>query len=318
MSVAKRLSRILLLVLLLGGVTLAVLYYLSARHPSGYFPGLLSAADREAAAKRVELDKLPQLLNLANQAQANAASAHRAQARGEAAPAASTRPIAPVTVTFTQDEINATLWKQIERYKSSYERYLNEPYVSLEDGTIVLMANVPEYGRVASASFEPRIDDKGMLRCDLASLKLGSLPLPESVLSKHRAKVEDALRSRLPGWQSNAEIGPTGVINPDGRSAALGQLVLRILNHQPSPAVVFLPKDIQRISSDKDKGSVPVKLTNVSVEKGALTVTVEPMTLDERTALLAQIRDPQQGGPAPQSGRESPKALETGLTTSTF
>lgn len=299
MTVAKRFSRILLLVLLLGGVTLAVLYYLSARHPSGYFPGLLSAADREAAAKRLELEKLPQLLNLANQAQANATSALRAQARGEAAPAASTRPIAPVTVTFTQDEINASLWKH---YKSSYERYLNEPYVSLEDGTIVLMANVPEYGRVASASFEPRIDDKGMLRCDLTSLKLGSLPLPESVLSKHRAKVENALRARLPDWQSKAEIGPTGMINPDGRYAAQSQLLLRVLNHQPSPAVVFLPKDIQKISDkDKDKGSVPVKLTNVSVEKGALTITVEPMTVDERTALLGKIREPQQGGSAPQS-----------------
>ena len=302
MSVAKRFSRILLLVLLLGGVTLAVLYYLSARHPSGYVPGLLSAADREAAAKRLELEKLPQLLNLANQAQANATSALRAQARGEAAPAASTRPIAPVTVTFTQDEINASLWKQIERDKSSYERYIKDPYVSLEDGTIVLMANVPEYGRVASASFEPRLDDKGMLRCDLTSLKLGSLPLPESILSKHRAKVENALRSRLPDWQSKADIGPSGVITPDGRHAALGQLVLRILNHQPSPAVVFLPKDIQKVSDKKDKGSVPVKLTNVAVEKGTLTVTVEPMTVEERTALLERIRQPQQQGvPAPQS-----------------
>jgi hypothetical protein len=300
MRVAKRLSRILLLVLLLGGVSLAVMYYLSARHPTGYFPGLLSAAEREAAAKRLELEKLPQLLNLANQAQANAASAHRAESRGEAVPPAATRPIAPVTVTFSQDEINASLWKQVERYKSSYERYVKDPYVSLEDGTITLMGSVPEYGRVASASFEPRVDENGMLRCDLSSLKLGSLPLPESVLSKHRQKVENALRSRLPAWQNNADIGPTGVINADGRAAALGQLVLRILNHQSSPAVVFLPKDVQKMS---EKGSVPVKLTNVGVEKGALTITIEPMTAPERAALLAKIREPQPRGglPAPQS-----------------
>src|SRR4051812_39703025 len=174
MSVAKRLSRILLLVLLLGGVGLAVMYYLSARHPNGYFPGLLSTAESEAAAKRLELEKLPQLLNLANQAQANAASAHRAASRGEAAPAASTRPIAPVTVTFTQDEINASLWKwkQLELHKSSYERYVKDPYIALDEGTITLMGNVPEYGRVASATFEPQLDDKGMLRCDLTSLKV--------------------------------------------------------------------------------------------------------------------------------------------------
>jgi uncharacterized protein YpmS len=296
MSVAKRLSRILVLVLVLGGITLGSLYYLSTRHPSGYLPRLLTAADREAAAKRLELEKLPQLLNLANQAQANAASAHRAQARGEDAPAASTRPIAPVTVTFTQDEINASLWKQVERYKSTYERYLSDPYVVLDEGAIVLMGKVPEFGRVASAYFEPRLDENGMLRCDLTSLKLGSLPLPEGLLTKQRQKVETALRSRLPEWQTKADIGPTGVINADGRAAALGQLVIRLINRQPSPAVVFLPKDFER----PNKGSVPVKLTHVGVEKGSLTITVQPMDAEERTALLQQIRQPpaQQPGPS--------------------
>lgn len=294
MSVAKRLSRIVVLVLTLGGVSLGVLYYLSTRDPNGYVPRLLSAAEREAAAKRLELEKLPRLLNLANQAQANAASAHRAQARGEDAPAASTRPIPPVSVTFTQDEINATLWKQVERYKSTYERYLSEPYVLLEEGTIVLMGKVPEFGRVASAYFEPRLDENGMLRCDLTSLRLGSLPLPEGLLNKKREKVEQALRSRLPAWQHKADIGPTGVINADGRAAALGQLVLRLINRQPSPAVVFLPKDFERPT----KGSIPVKLTHVGVEKGALTITVQPMDAEERTALLQQIRQPVQQQPA--------------------
>ena len=298
MSVAKRVSRILIVVLLGGAIAALVLYGLSTRDPSGYLPRTLSAADREAAAKRVELEKLPQLLNLANQAQANATSAHRARARGEDVPSASTRPIAPVTVTFTQDEINASIGKQLERYKSTYERYVTDPYVALEDGSIVLMGNVPEFGRVASAFFEPRLDDKGLLRCDLTSLKIGSLPLPEGLLAKHRQKVENAVRTRLPAWQRDADIGPTGLINSDGRSAALGQLVLRILHHEPSPAVVFLPKDIQNRS---DKGSVPVKLTNVGVEKGALTITIEPMTAEERAALLEKIRKPQTLATPPQS-----------------
>jgi uncharacterized protein YpmS len=299
MSVAKRLSRILLAVLIFGGIGLGLLYYLSTRHPNAYLPRLLSAAEREAAAKSLELEKLPRLLNLANQAQANAASAHRAEARGEDAPAASTRPIAPVTVTFTQDEINASLWKQVERYKSTYERYLSDPFVALDEGKIVLMGTVPEFGRVASAYFEPKLDENGMLRCDLTSLKLGSLPLPETMLTKQRQKVENALRSRLPEWQNKADIGPTGVINADGRAAALGQLVIRLINRQPSPAVVFLPKDFER----PNKGSIPVKLTQVAVEKGSLTVTVEPMDAQERTALLQQIRQPVQ-----QASAELPKS----------
>ena len=299
MSVAKRLSRILLAVLILGGIGLGTLYYLSTRQPNAYVPRLLSATEREAAAKSLELEKLPRLLNLANQAQANAASAHRAEARGEDAPAASTRPIAPVTVTFTQDEINASLWKQVERYKSTYERYLSDPFVALDEGKIVLMGTVPEFGRVASAYFEPKLDENGLLRCDLTGLKLGSLPLPETMLTKQRQKIEAALRSRLPAWQEKADIGPTGVINADGRAAALGQLVIRLINRQPSPAVVFLPKDFER----PNKGSIPVKLTQVAVEKGSLTVTVEPMDARERTALLQQIRRPVQ-----QASAELPKS----------
>ncbi|HEY7116604.1 MAG TPA: hypothetical protein VH475_08460 [Tepidisphaeraceae bacterium] len=291
MRFAKRLGRILLLVLILGAIGVGVLYHLSTRRPDGYRPTLLSAAERDAAVKRLELEKLPQLLNLANQAQANASSAYKAQAQGRAAPAASTQPIAPVTVTFTQDEINASLWKQIE--KSSYERYVTDPYVSLEEGTIVLMGNLPEFGRVASAYFRPTIDEQGLLHCDLTSLRIGSLPVPEGMVAAKRQKVENALRSMIPQWQSKAEMGPSGVVNDNARRAALGQLVLRLLNHKPGPAVLFLPKELER----PNKGSVPVRLTNVTVEQGALTITVQPMDAGERSALLAKIREPQ----SPQS-----------------
>jgi hypothetical protein len=43
---------------------------------------------------------------------------------------------------------------------------------------------------------------------------------------------------------------------------------------------------------------VPVRLTNVTVEKGALSITVQPMTAEERAALLDQIREPQSSAAA--------------------
>jgi hypothetical protein len=249
---------------------------------------MLSTEQRAEAARRVDTQKIPQLLNLANQAQANASSEHRAQARGATVPPSATQPVPPLTISFSQDEINASLWKWSEQYKADYERYVSNPFVSLQEGAIVLMATAPEFGRVASAHFEPRLDDAGMLRCDLASLKVGSLPLPEGLLSKQREKVEGALRSKLPAWQNKANIDPTGLANLDAKAAALGKMVLRMLNHEPSPAVVFLPRD------EKLSKTVPVRLTNGAVEKGLLTITVQPMDAAERAALLDQIRQPHQ------------------------
>lgn len=288
MRFVKRLFRILVLVLILGGIGLAVLYHLSRRTPGGYTPRLLTEAQRVAAEKRANAQVI-QLINLANQSHAQGSSSARAQSRGDAPPPAASEHIDPVTVSFTQDEINASLWPRLEQYKATYERYVVNPYVVLEDNAIVLMGTVPEFDRVASAYFEPKLDEKGLLHCDLTSLKLGSLPLPEGLVSKQRAKVENALRARIPEWQSKAKIEPSGITNADARAAALGKLVLQMLNRQPGPAVVFLPKDIDK----PNKGSVPVRLTKVSVEKGTLTLTVEPMTSDERTALLQKIREPQ-------------------------
>jgi uncharacterized protein YpmS len=290
MRFLKRLFRILVAVLILGAIGLGVLYHMSKRLPGGYTPRLLSQTQRDEAEKRVLLQKLPQLTNLASQLHAQGSSTARAQSRGDAPPAAATEKLDPVTVSFTQDEINASLWKGIEQYKSNYERYVVDPYVVLEDNAIVLMGTVPEFDRVASAYFEPRLDDQGMLRCDLTSLKVGALPLPEGLFAKHRAKVENALRARLPEWQRKATIEPSGLTNADARAAALGKIVLQILNRQPSPAVLFIPKDYDKPT----KGSVPVRLTKVAVQKEALTITVEPMTLDQRTALLEKIREPQE------------------------
>ncbi len=286
----KRLLRISLLVLILGAIGLGVMHYLSTRIPSRYLPHFLTDAERAAAAWRLEHQKLPGLLNLAQKSQANDSAAQRARARGVPVPPDATQPVASLTLSFTQDEINSFLWKWSQPYQANYQQYVVNPFVSLEEGTIVLMATVPEFDRVVSAFFEPKLDEKGMLHSDLGSLKLGNLPLPQGLFSSKREKVESALRSRLPNWQNRAAIDPTGLANADAQSAWLGKLVLQLLNHQPSPAVIF-------VRTDKSK-TVPVRLTNVTVGKGALTITVQPMDASERAALLEQLRTPEQSASA--------------------
>ena len=297
MRFLKRLFRVLILVLMLGTIALAVLYYMSNRTPDGYLPLQLSEAERDAAAKRFELQKMPRLLNLANESAAKSTSAHRAQARGGAAPDAATQPADSVTVSFTQDEINSSIWKlaQTDKFKADYGRHLADPFVSLKaDGSIVVMATVQEFGRVASAYFEPKLDENGQLRFDLTSLKVGSLPLPEAVLSKKRAQVEASLRQQIAEWQKKAKIDPAGVANAEAAAIAQAQFVLQSLNHQPSPAVIFMPKDVEKGQSK----TVPLRLTDVKVDKGELTITVRPMNPAERADLLDQIQKPTQAAAA--------------------
>jgi len=288
MRFLKRLVRILVLVILLGGIGVGVLLHLSKRVPVAYAPNLLTDAQRYEMSARVDTQKLPRLLNLASEAQNRENKVLRGQKVD------STTQPAPLTLSFTQDEINSTLWKWSAPYKSDYERYVVDPYVSLQPDSIVLMGTVPDLG-VVSAYFEPKLDEKGMLHCDLASLKLGSLPLPEGLISKKRERLENALKSRLPQWQEQAKIDPTGVANSDAKAAALSKLILQLLHHQATPAVIFVQKDA--------KHTIPVRLTNVSIVKESLTITVQPMDAAERTALLEQIRQHDQPAVA-----EAPKS----------
>ena len=286
----KRFLRILVLVVLLGAIGVGVMYHLSTRIPGRYLPHFLTNEQRAAAAWRLEHEKLPNLFNLAEQSQKKDSAAQRAREGGKPVPASATRPMAPVTLSFTQDEINSFLWKWSQPYEANYQHYVTHPFIALEEGSIVLMGTVPEFDRVVSAFFEPKLDDKGMLHSDLASLKLGAMPLPQALFSSKREKVENALRSRLPNWQNRAKIDSTGLANGDAQSAWLGKLVLQMLNRQPSPAVIF-------VHTEKSN-AVPVRLTNVTVEKGALSITVQPMTAEERGALLEQIREPQSSAAA--------------------
>ena len=287
MRFLKRLLRISALVFALGVIGLGVLHYLSTRTPGRYLPHLLSDEQRAAAAWRLEHQKLPDLLNLAEQSQKRDSAAQRARSRGQIVPPDATQPVAPLTLSFTEDEINSFLWKWSQPYKDNYERYVTNPFVSLEDGSIILMGTVPEFDRVVSAFFEPKLDEKGMLHSDMTGIKLGALPLPQNLFATKRQRVENALRTRLPNWQNKANIDATGLANSDAQCAWLGKLVLQLLDHQPSPAVIFVRTEASK--------TVPVRVTKVTIEKGTLTITVQPMDPTERADLLQQLRSAKPG-----------------------
>ena len=294
MRILKPLLRILIAVLILGAVGLGVLYYMSRRTPSNYQPTALSQEQIDEASTRVDTQKMPRLLNLASLSHAASAATHRAKAIGQPVPPGATQP-GPVTVSFTQDEINSSLIKWSREYAGTIDRYVTGPYVAIEKDRIVLMGNVPELGRVVSMHLKPEIDDQGRFHCDATSVSLGSLPLPDSMFAKYRTQLENSLKGKLPLWQRGAKMDPGGAVNSDARAVLQSRLALNMLNGQPAAPFLYLPHVREKTGKDT---SVAVRLTDVTIEKGVVTITVQPTSPEERAAIEQQLRQPLQSAAA--------------------
>ena len=196
-----------------------------------------------------------------------------------------TRQADPFTVSFTQRELNALGDDWRGEWEHRFEETLNDPVIILREDRIILAGTMTDLGAVASLHLFPRIDEQGQLLLTLESLRAGRLPMPEMLWAAQRDKLVAELRRRLPDWQRDAQIEPNGVVNADAVAAHLSKLLFDVLARRPREPVLFIPV--------KDEGrAVPVRLTAVQVTEGELTLTVESMTADERTALLDRIREP--------------------------
>jgi hypothetical protein len=270
---------IFLMVLMVGAAALlATSYYLARRKPGWYKPLVMNSREMEAAANRA-VNKIIALHNFADQAAANDASRQWRQEHG----AATLPAVQPITVSFTQEELTAFILRWSLLNSDRVERYVTGPQFVLEDGLIKFACHITDLDQIGVLSLEPSIDPRGRLNLDIVSISAGSLPVPESLIQKHLNKVETTLRHWLPSWQQSARIGADGA-NSDAVKAAMSKLLLSTLHHRPSSPVLFMPIDSHT--------TVPVKLTDVSVGKGSISLTVEPLTGDDRKLALQHIREP--------------------------
>jgi hypothetical protein len=281
-------SLLAIAVVLTGAAALS--YWAFKGTPDYYHRPQLSAQERADAANRAT-QKVLGTSTWANDLQA---SEHRAilnSAGTTTAPATSRRQ--SHTVSFSERELNALFEQWSSRVEQTYSKHIRDPAIALRADRIILVGTVAEMGTVASAHFQPLIDDQGRLLLTLESVRAGRLPMPEMVWAAQRDRAVAALRARLPKWQAGATVAPNGVANADAVAAHLSKLLFDVLARRPREPVLFLPFDTQRPSS-----AVPVRLTSVRVTDGELTLTVESMTPADRAALLDRIREPVPGATA--------------------
>lgn len=192
-----------------------------------------------------------------------------------------------ITMTFSEDELNAFFdkWSETAGWRDAYLKYLSNPVLVLKDGQLILAGTVKNFDSVVSLHFRPTLDAADdQLRLDLTRIQVGRLPVPESFFSSQEQRLVNALRARLPGWQSRARIQPNGTSNGSAVAAAMGKLALDSLQHRPADAALFLP-----LEGDK---FIPVRLTNLKIDGDHIALTATPLDAEERATLLHHLKEP--------------------------
>jgi hypothetical protein len=261
--------------------------WLLHRAPAWYNAAALSDDRREQSFSDAA-HKYNTVLDMAAQAYARDLRVKYAEAHGRPAPTGES--VEPVVVSFTEDEINAQiqqwLWGRQEQH------WANNPIIALSDGEIILAARLRDSQLVVSVYLEPKIDAQGLLELRVASIRGGALPIPQVLLSKPRRELAADLEARLAGWQTQARFSENGMANGAGATAAMAKILLSALDGRASSPVLFMADPTE------SHQPLPVRLTDIAIDAGKLTLTVRPVRAAERQELMRQVQEPYDSGGA--------------------
>ena len=254
-------------------------WWMSHRPPAWYAQRRASQADLDAAAHRAER-QVQRTLSWAQDQQAFAASSQLG--------APTTNPAKSLQISLSEDELNGFFlkWDKQFHWSDHYGQYFSEPQIVVSDGQLIVAATMKDLGSVMSIELQPRLKNE-KLNMPVERILAGRLPLPRVFWDRYRQMLEDSVMGKLPDWQDKSVIRPNGTANSDTVAAAMGELLLDILNDHPARPYLFLPYDVSN-----SPRSLPVKLTGVEIVNKTLLLTLEPLTPDERQKLLQDVREP--------------------------
>jgi hypothetical protein len=273
----KRLMKLVVFAAVFAGTLAAVGWWMSRRPPEWFTHRQINREQAAAAAQR----QVQRTLSWAADQQAFSDST--------SAGAPTTHPAKTLEISFTEDELNGFFqtWDSTFGWSRRFEQYLSDPQVVLRDNQLILAAMTKEAGTVISINFGPRLEG-GKLLMPVDQVMAGRLPLPQTFWDSYREQLINSIQHNLPHWQAGAQLHPNGTANSDAVAAQMGELMVNLLTNRPARPILFLPSDVR--TSQK---SLPVKLTNLKISHQAMVLTVQPLSPEDRAALLESIRQPQ-------------------------
>jgi hypothetical protein len=165
----------------------------------------------------------------------------------------------PFTLSLTQEQINKYLASMDEtvalvpnrspgEVRGMMERAgLEEPCVAVGEGVLTLMVRLSQYDKVLSADVSFDFLPDGKLQVRLREVRLGRLPVPQSLVRGRLAEVREKLVSSMrPAGSSDAE-EPAGGVSIRDVSALLRQAVAAIDEQPISTDLRKFPQRIEAI-----------------------------------------------------------------------
>jgi hypothetical protein len=253
--------------------------------PQWYRQRELSLEQRKAAANSAD-QKLLDIYSWAASVQAREIRLHHG-----ASTASDDPPIGAKLVNISDDELNSFIqsWEKTNksRLRSEVSPYFSDGRVILQDGKLVLAGQSDALGTVVSAAFAPSLDGDGKLHLEMAGLTAGLLPVPQSAIASRMGSLKKILTNRLATYQDSADIDDKMTANAAASGAIAVRLLLDSLNGRASDSLICVPFDVTDV-----RRQIPVRLTAVKIDSGALTARLEPVPDTERGAIMDHITQP--------------------------
>jgi uncharacterized protein YpmS len=102
----------------------------------------------------------------------------------------------PVTLSVTEADINSLAASKLEEMG---EEMIQDPYVSLRDGKIIVTGKVTQSGITfdATISVVPAVTADGRLSLSIESARISSFPVPDSMLESLSSELDNLMNSNL-------------------------------------------------------------------------------------------------------------------------
>jgi hypothetical protein len=231
-------------------VIVGALWLLLNRPPGSYRPVRLAPEDRGVAMREFRA----RLMDFSNEGQKNL----------------------PFTWSFTEDSLNCYLDSMDEiaaeggAKNGAVRRALDKAHlgdlaVALDNGAITVMARQTQYDKIVSARLGLEITPAGKLRVRLEGVKVGSLPVPESMVRRRVEKYKASLAGSLKPTAD--EEGAPGVgISSDAVGQAIGRVIAAIDGEPVDTDITW------RVTTRKH-----VRIDRIDIADGRISLHVVPV-----------------------------------------